>query len=545
VAAKDTLIDDLLKLVREGTIERRCAALLVLDALQRQEPQIVEAAGQILSQANPVLKDYALRYFEDARPKASITFLLPLLEETDKELQERGVRLLTSFGQATIRPLAQSALNGSRARQINSARVLLAIRGQAAWKELFHILAQNDVECNRTVCDSFSPILRELEGKELESFYSECEAFAQSLDEQTQRSALISAIRLLGQVGRPQARQWLFRWVGAEHHPSLRFHALVALLHCLRDQKLQKSEFAKLLPILEEPEYADVLRLTMELLDAQTLPEDAQSTLSRLVDNPHIPAQKFALRKLGEFESPAVVKTLLQQLGDMDVARREAAGRALRKIPTARAALTKEFLQCTDARKAWAIAEILPTYEGKWRKDQLDSLGERLRAAIEEEDDRLRDAYLHVLKNADAELTYSQLATRGAQLVKAQKYREAVRFFSPLKEFATFAPEDRFRFALAQFKLHPHPLGPNAHRQDATLDAFADLYRSSTFPLLESLKKEKALEPEDLFYLGFCFTERIGSDRVLGEGLLEFLAEKYPRAKLGKSAKNKLKLLAR
>ncbi len=421
--------------------------------------------------------------------------------------------------------------------------MLLAIRGQAACKGFFQILARNDVECNRTVCDSFSSVLRELEEKELDFFYNECEAFAQSLDEHTQRSALISAIRLLGQVGRPQARQWLFRWVEADHHPSLRFHAIVALLRCLREQKLQKSEFTKLWPILEEREYSDVLRLTMELLDTQALPEEAQSTLSRLVENAHIPVQKFALRKLGEFESPAVVKTLLQQLGDADVARREAAARALRKIPTARTALTKEFLQCTDARKAWAIAEILPTYEGKWRKDQLKSMGERLRAAVEAEDDRLRDAYLHVLKNADTELTYEQLAAHGAQLVKAQKYKEAVRFFSPLKEFPSFTPEDRFRFALAQFKLHSHTLGPNAHRQDATLDVFADLYRSSTFPLVESLKKEKTLEPDDLFYLGFCFTERAGNDRALGEGLLEFLVDKYPRTKLGKSAKNKLKLL--
>jgi hypothetical protein len=61
-----------------------------------------------------------------------------------------------------------------------------------------------------------------------------------------------------------------------------------------------------------------------------------------------------------------------------------------------------------------------------------------------------------------------------------------VRFLSPLKDLADFAPEDRFRLAIAQFKSHSHTLGPNASRQDHTLDQFAELYRSSAFPLLET-----------------------------------------------------------
>lgn len=543
MATKDSVLDDLLTLACEGTVERRCAALLVLGALKRQDERVVQTAGTALAHANVVLKDYALRYFEDAHPKAGIPLLLPLLDDPDKGIQERAVHLLASFGHAAIRPTLQGVQGTSRLRQINSARVLCAVRGQAAWKGICQILAQGDVECNRTVCDLVVTALREMDEKEQDMLYSECETFASTLDEHAQRPAVISAIRLLGQFGRPQARQWLFRFVGADHHSSLRFHVLVALLHCLREQKLQKTEISKLLPVLEEPEFSDAVRLTLELLDPHPLPEDAQPLLSRLVDSPHIPVQKFALRKLGEFESPAVVRTLVQQLEDADAARRDAAARALRKIPAARSALSKELLACTDARKAWAIAEILPTYEGRWRRDTLEGIWQRLQAAIEAED-RIQGAYQHVLKSVDPDYIYAQLAMHGAQLVKAQKYKEAVRFLVPLKEFANFTPEDRFRLAIAQFKLHPHAVMPHAQRQEPALDQLLDLYRSSAFPLLDALKKEKALEPADLFYLGFCFAERSGDERTLGEGLLELLATRYPRAKVGKSAKNKLKLLA-
>jgi hypothetical protein len=246
---------------------------------------------------------------------------------------------------------------------------------------------------------------------------------------------------------------------------------------------------------------------------------------------------------MGEFDSPAVVRTLVQQLADSDTARRDAAARSLRKIPAARTALTKEFLACEDPSEAWVIAEILPTYEGKWRRDTLDDVWKRLQTALEAED-RIQGAYLHFLKNTDADYGYEQLVSRGAQLKKAKKYKEAIRFLSPLKDFPTYSEEDKFALAVAQLKLHPHDVGTITARHDPALDLLGDLYRSSAFPLLETLKKEKSLEPEDLFYVGFRFAEGPAQERSLGEELLEFLADRYPRTKVGKSAKNKLKLLA-
>src|SRR5256712_5294794 len=539
----DTTLQHLLTLAREGNVERRCAALLVLGALKLQDPSVVETAGAALGHANVVLKDYALRYFEEARPKAGIPLLLPLLDDADKDLSERAVRLLTGFGQAVVRPLLQRAKTATHPWQLNAARVLCAVRGKAAWKGVLQLLPQGDSELNKAVCDAVAAALREMGEEEQEELYSEVELFAGTLDEQSQCTALVSAIRLLGQLGRPQARKWLFGFVSADHHHSVRFHALVALRHCLRGQELRKDECARLLPLLEEPEFSDTMRLALDLLESHPLPEEYQPILARLVESPHVAVQKFVLRKMGEFDSPAVVRTLVQQLGDPDPARRDAAVRSLCKIPAARPVLSKEFLACDDPSKAWAIAEVLPTYEGKWRRDTLDQIWERLQAAIEAEA-RIQGAYLYFLKSVDADYAYAQLAARGAQLKKAKKYKEAIRFLSPLKEFPAGNAEDKFLLAVAQLKLHTHDVVLATRRHDPALELLADLYRSSAFPLLETLKKEKVLEPEDLFYVGFSFAEGAAEERTLGEGILKFLADHYPRTKVGKSAKNKLKLLA-
>jgi HEAT repeat protein len=538
----DKTLQQLADLATSGSVEQRCAALVVLAALKAQHSEVMRAVSATLDHVNPVLKDYALRYLEEVPTKSCVPLLLRFLDDPDKETQERAIQLLSGVGQSAIDPLLKHATHGSRLWQLNAARIFSAVRGKAAIKGLLQLLATGSDEFNKAVCDLMTPAIRGMDSKEQESLYSEIQAFALKLDPQQQRPALVSSLRLLGQLGFPQARRWLFKFVGPGNHAALRSHALAALLHCLRQQDLRKDEHAKLFALLEEAEFSEITRLVLELLDAHDLPEDARPSLSRLMQSPHAELQKFALRKMGAFSTPATVRTLIEQLGDSDYRRRDVAASSLRKIPEARGALIKELLTCNDASKAWSIAELLPSFEGKWRQDTLESLWKRLQTALAA-DDRIQTAFLHVLKQADANYAREQLAAQGARLVKAKKYKEAVAFLTPLKDFPEIEPENKFHLALAQLKLHSHTLA--THRNHPAVELLADLYRNSAYPLFEALRKEKSLDPEDVFSLAFNFAERPGDERSLGRDLLEHIASKFPRNKIGKSAKNKLKLLAR
>jgi HEAT repeat protein len=537
----DNTLQQLLNLVEKGTVEHRCAALLVLGALKLENAQVLKAVNAVLDQPNPVLKDYALRYFQEVRPKSAVPLFARLLDDPDKETQERAVRFLSQAGQTAVQPVLQFAPKATRPAQLNAARVLCAARGKGALKGLLQMLVSGTDEFNKTVCDLMTPVIRELDAKEQGQLYDEVESLAAKLDASQQRPALVSAMRLLGQLGRAEARRWLFKFVAPEHHHTLRAHALIALLRCLREHDLHKDEYAKLFPLLEEAEFSEVTRLAIDLLDAHELPGDSRTLLSHLLESPHPDVQKFALRKMGDFSTPATVRTLIEQLGDPDYHKRDVAANSLRKIPEARTSLIKELLACDDASKAWSIAELLPSFEGKWRQDTLAALWKRLQAAIGAED-RIQTAFLHVLKQADAAYSYAQLADQGARLAKSKNFKAATAFLTPLKEFPEFKPEDKFRLGLAQLKLHSHTVA--SHRQHPAVELLTDLHRNSAYPLFEALRKEKSLDPEDLFHLGFNLVERHGDERSVGRDLLEHIAGKYPRNKIGKSAKNKLKLLA-
>lgn len=536
----DNVLRKILRLIEVGTVEQRCAALLVLGTLKLRNAEMTKTVGGVLAHGNPVLRDYALRYFEEARPKGSASLFTKLLDDPDREIQDRAVHLLIQTGREAVEQILKGAGGASRTWQLNAARVLCAVRTRAAWEGLLVMLVVGTDEFNKSICDLVTATMREMESQERDLLYEEVEAFGKKWDPKNQRPAVISAIRLLGQLGYPQSRRWLAKFVGPENHPGLRSHALVALLHCLRKEDLRKDEHAKLYAILEEADFSEITRLALELLDVHELPEDARPLLARLLESPHPDVQKFALRKMGDFSSPAAVRTLLEQLGDPDYRRREAAARSLRKIPEARAALIKELVACTDASKAWSIAELLPSYEGRWRHDTLEALWKRLQAAVMVED-RIQGALLSVLKQADKELSYERMSAEAVRLLKTKKYKEAAAFLTPLKDDPGFPLENRFHLALAELKLHSHILA--SHHQHPALELIAELYRNSSYPLLKALKKEKSLAPEDLFALGFTLAERPGEECALGRELLEYIGSKFPRHKVGKSAKNKLKLL--
>ncbi len=113
---------------------------------------------------------------------------------------------------------------------------------------------------------------------------------------------------------------------------------------------------------------------------------------------------------------------------------------------------------------------------------------------------------------------------------------------TPLKDFPEFKPENKFQLAALQLKLHAHAVA--SHKNHPAVELIAELCRNSAFPVFEALRKEKSLAPEDLFALGFSMAERSGQERGLGVDLLEHIAKKFPRNKIGKNAKNKLKLVA-
>src|SRR5574341_2420994 len=85
LTAMEPTIQKILTLVEKGSVEQRCAALLVLSALKLQGSAVLKTAAAALEQPNPLLKDFALRYFEEVEPAGGIALLLKYLDDSDRD----------------------------------------------------------------------------------------------------------------------------------------------------------------------------------------------------------------------------------------------------------------------------------------------------------------------------------------------------------------------------------------------------------------------------------------------------------------------------
>jgi len=536
----DTTLKGLIALINAADVEARCAALLVLTHLKADEDKVVRVIGDALGSRNVVVRDFALGYFEQVQPREGVAYLTPLLDVEDDVVRRRVVTILTGYGAAAVSAARKLLKDAPRRRLHAIVDLCAAVRSSAALDALFDLMAGEDFEANRAVCDALIASVATADERTKNDLFARSERLA--ADAKGHRSPLVAAAKLFGALGMANARRPLFKMLDAREPHVVRTHALGALVQCLRGQRLNAAEVDTLLTLLDSDDEAGMLRPAVRLLEDQNLDRQYLATLNRLAESPQPLVKRFAVQKLGSFESSSVVKTLISYLTDDSYARRDQATASLKTLPAARLPLMKEFLACDEERKAWTLADILLVHDRSWKRDTLNELWKRLEHAVEKREDRLYTAYFHFLGSLDGESLAEQVRGRAEQLRKAKRFPESAKWLMLLKDSPAFDPELRFALAVADLKSHRHLLAAPARRHDLALGLLREL-ADSPFPLAERLRRERALTPEELYYVGFSLAEGRGEQRAVARELLEHVAAKHGRAKIGKAARNKLRLI--
>jgi HEAT repeat protein len=529
-------------LVDGSNVEARCAALVVLTQLGADEDRVAHAVGQAVASPNILVRDFALGYFEQVKTPQAIAHVVPLLDAEEEPVRRRAVAILSPYGAAAV-SAGRRLLTDAPRRRLNALIELFArVRSSTALDLLFELMERDELDTNRAACDAVIATLPELSDKERAELFRRSEALAAAA--KGHRTRLVAAAKLFGALADARARKPLFAMLHPREPQVVRTHALGALGHCLRGKTLTGAEIEALLPLLDDDDEAGILRPAIRLLEDQTLGRSYLTRLNQLAERPQPMVKRFAVQKLGSFDSGAVVKTLIGYLTDDSYARRDQATATLKTLPAARLPLMKELLACDDERKAFTIADIVLLHDRSWKRDTLTALWDKLVTALEQREDRLYAPLQHVLQTLDPHWLAEQIRARGARLRKSKRFTDSARWLALLKDGPAWDDEARYEFALATLKSHTHPFGGPARRHDAALDTFR-AFASSAFPLVDRLRRERVLDPEDLYYVAFNLAEERGDNRAVAADLLEHVADKYGRTKIGKAAKNKLSLLNR
>jgi hypothetical protein len=491
---------------------------------------------------NVLVRDFALGYFERVRSAQTVPAVLPLLDAEDEPLRKRAVALLAPHGAAAISAARKHLADAPRRRLAAIVELCAQVRNAAALDALFELMERDDVDVNRIACDALLAVAPGLGERERADLFRRAEALASGA--RGHRTRLVAAAKLFGALGDPKARKTLFAMLHEREPHVVHTHALAALTQCLRGKSLSEREIDALLPLLAHEDEAGVVRPAVRLLEDQTFDRAYLSRLNQLAESPQPIVKRFAVGTLGSFESGGVVKTLIGYLTDDSYARRDQAIATLKTLPAARLPLMKELLACDDERRAWTIADILLLHDRGWKRDTLTALWAKLEKALEQREDRLYAALHHVLLALDADWLRERIRARADKKRTARQFADAARWLALLKDSPAWDDEARFAYALATLKMHRHPLGGTARPRDPALDTFRAL-ADSPFPLADRLRRERAVDAEDAYYVAFALAEQRGEARGVAAEILEHLAEKHGRTKVGKAAKNKLQLLRR
>lgn len=538
----DPLLQKILDMLGDERLERRCAAAMVLGVLQPKDAAVGEALGAALGEAGP-LASYALEALAALRPRKLPSYLSPLLDSPDEDLRLRVTELLTELGGAAVRELGQQldVEGASTPRRKAIVRIIGAEHTAETFERLLALLG--DAELGEVVRNTLRSELDRMDAPAQKQLR---EALLARLKRKTWLAQEVQAaqtVRLLGYF-RDATLVAVFLPFAASGQPTLvRRAAIAALRRPLTESKSTAKALQVLLECASEQDSA-IARAALDTLRGLSLGDEQAAALQALAAAHHAEVRAWAVERLGSLGGTTAVRVLIDRLDGDDPAARDAALRALRQMDDVGPALVKRLGEVLDDPAAVdRFVRLLSRHTDELKPAARRKITELALGA----QDRAHPAaavLLRLVATVDPEAYAQAIVERAQKHRKGKRYAEAFEALLQLDEADLLTEEPRYlalvcgllctedKKALARAPRGSHVVLRQATRLVAT-----------GFALASKLRKERSLEPEHLFYVGFNLIESKDDDeRELGATLLEQLASAGPRSKLGKSAKNKLKL---
>jgi hypothetical protein len=536
----DGTLTRVIALAREGDMQRRSAALLILSEIGCVESAALEAVGAALGSGNAVLRDFALTYAEKLGSPVLLPYVVPLLGDDDTVARAQAERILLGAGKAGVEAAAAGLARLDKKRRSVVAEWVARQQGRKPLDALVKLLASDDIEAVRQAAHALASASPSADDAWRASVAERLVRLLARESVREDEATCIAVLDLAAVLARPELRDALADLVKASAG-RLRVAAARALGAAIHQTKLSAAEARLLLGLLDDGDES-VVRVAADLLADYAFKPDQFATLARLATAQSPAARRFALGKMGQLDSRAVVKILLGHLDDSDFTGRSAAQAALKQVDGAHTQLVRELLACDDERRAWVLADIVAARSDAWKRDESEALIARLDESLDRAD-RLWSALKHVAVQVAAARTAAYLEEHGAKLARQKKLEAAARRLAMRLDLPEASDEVRLSLAICRLKTGRRELTALARRHDDALELLKALDRGA-FPLVERLRKTRSLSLEESFYVGFNLAEQ-PAHRETAAQLLGQVVKQSPRSKIGKAARNKLALLER
>ncbi len=530
-------IDKIVGLLDSEALERKVAAAIVLGELEAKGPAVVAGLTKLLSSGVSVLQRHALDALARIGAKKSLSAILPLLTASSAEVREAATRAVASVGEEAL-PVLKDRLSAASPEERRAVDGVLAeIGGKDAFGALLKGLAASDAEAAKAAALAVRAHVKGADGRERKTYATATLKFLADLEKKDGASptAVAATLKLLGFLEDERAVEVLVDHAkDTAAPPAVRMEAILALRFCMKEPT---GDAVECLVGAAKADDRTLSQAALHTLGSLQLQGETVKKLTPLVTHPDADRACFAIEHVARQKGPEATAVLVRALAARDKRVSEAAARALGEREDATGALAKALVEADTPDRAWAIRNVLRPNAKKiapaLRKQIVALALERVK-----ELDRGFEAHLDVAREADPLGVSEGLREIAQKAKKAKDPDKAHAVLSLLCKSDKATDDDRYALAVLHLHRSTKDTTPTARAQDEALLRLGKLLEGG-FDVVQALKKDKTLELDDLYYVGFHFTER---RQPLGPELLSLVADRGGRTKVGKMAKNKLKL---
>lgn len=533
-------VDKIVQLLKSDAIEKQIAAAIVLGELKAKGPGVVEGLGEVLGSGVPLLQVHALDALARVGAKKALPSIFPLLSTSGDDVRRAATRAIASVGEDVVPIIKQKMASATPDERRALDAALAELGGKDAFSALIKGLASSDPEAAKAAALAVRQQVKGADGHKRRSYLAETEKF---LDAQKKKdaspAAIAAAIKILGFLEDEKTASTLIQYANDEkQHPSVRQEAIIALRFALQTDKPSAKVIDTLVKAAEAQDRT-LAQTALHTLGSLKIGEDTAKRLEKLALHPEFERARFVLDLLGRMGGSEAMRALTKVLVTTSDRRyAEAAAAGLTGKEDAVPALAKALLESENPDRAWVLRKVLGPMAKKISSATKKSL---LEAAIERLGDGERgwEAPLDVARDADPEGVAEALRALAAKLRRGTGKEERARsVYQILCKSDRATDDDRYALASLELSRSNRDTRPASRAGDESLRLLGVLIRGG-YDVAKALKKDRGVDLEHLYYVGFHFTEL---DHPLGEELLEEVVKKGGRGKVAKMAKNKLAL---
>ncbi len=346
----------------------------------------------------------------------------------------------------------------------------------------------------------------------------------------------LAVTRLFAALVHPRSESLIWERTKPSYATQVRAAALAALGQVVKSPS--KEQISQLFLYAAEE---DVRIASPALLVLKALPADSRSTIrwTELLGAPDPSVRQLALEKIGNRTNDHVLEGMLGALRHSDRSFQGAVVSCLSRTSGGQKTLGEALVTAGSADEAWVLARAQTSFAkehgSKFRQRLFKQVGLYLEA-----NDRRADAILFLLRAIDPVALGKWLETRGMGYRKKKAYASALPYLQCLARDPACGLSSRLELAACELKLSTHELTAEGRSADATTRHFAQLWQRFGPDLVREMARMKWLNADDLYYLGFHFSENEGPVKKLGGEFLKLVVSRSPRSKTARAAKSKL-----